>query len=70
MWRLSSVIVLLFLSCTACSPRAGYEMMQQVEYQKCLRESPHPAEDCRFGPDYDNYRLQRQERLSEDGTAD
>ncbi len=52
--RIFSTLMLLFLC--SCSQRAGYEALQQMQYQSCVQASPKPVEDCQDLPDYEEYR--------------
>ncbi|WP_156826960.1 hypothetical protein [Geopsychrobacter electrodiphilus] len=48
-----------------CGQRTGYEIFRQMGYQECLKNSPRPAEDCRYSPDFDKYQQLRKERYPE-----
>jgi hypothetical protein len=64
---LKSLVFLLLsmLVLSACSQRGGYEVFRQMGYQECLKQSPRPAEDCRYAPDFDQYQQQRKARYAE-----
>jgi hypothetical protein len=55
-------LLIYLLLLTACSQRTGYEIVRQVGYQECLKNSKHPAEDCKNSPDFDAYQQERNAR--------
>lgn len=56
--------ILFFLFCglaiAGCSSRAGYDILQQVGYQECLRQSARPLRECQPPPEYELYRQERE----------
>jgi len=60
------VLILFLLWCGLVScQRTGYEIFRQMNYQECLKQSPHPADDCQFAPDFDQYQQLRKDRYPE-----
>ncbi len=52
-------LVLAFLAALmlfGCSGRVGYQILQEVAYQECLKQSRHPVEECVAPPSYDTYK--------------
>lgn len=49
----------------SCSQRTGYEVFRQMGYLECLKYSQLPAQECRYAPDYDEYRRLHEVRYPE-----
>jgi len=41
---------------SGCSGRSGYQILNEVAYQKCLKQSLHPVEECVAPPSYESYK--------------
>ncbi len=61
-----SICLMIVLLLSACSQRSGYEMFRQMGYLEWLKNSPRPAEDCQYSPDFDKYQQEMRLRYPED----
>lgn len=60
------ILCLIFMLVLAgCSQQTGYEIFRQMGYLECLKNSPQPAADCRYSPDFDQYQQERRLRYPE-----
>ncbi len=50
------LVLLVALMLSGCSGRGGYQMLNEIAYHQCLKQSRNPVEECVDPPSYDSYK--------------